>query len=65
MNSNSLNILAGLALPSLFCDATVAHTAGGYLDTILLLIMTVAVVLLLAVGKGLNRKQGIALFFST
>ena len=59
MNSNSLNILAGLAIPSLvFGDLTV-HTPGGYLDTWWLLLMTAAVVCILAVGRGLDRKMGI------
>ena len=64
MNSNSLNILVGLAIPSLlFSDLTV-HTAGGYLDTWSLLVMTVTVVLVLAIGRGLNRRKGIAVIAS-
>jgi len=59
MNSNSLNILAGLAIPSLIFGDLTAHTPGGYLDTWWLLLMTVAVVCILAVGRGLDRKMGI------
>ena len=59
MNSNSLNILVGLAIPSLFFGDLKAHTPGGYLDTWWLLLMTVAVVCVLAVGRGLDRKMGI------
>ena len=59
MNSNSLNILVGLAIPSLVFGDLTAHTPGGYLDTWWLLLMTVAIVCILAVGRGLNRKMGI------
>lgn len=59
MNSNSLNILVGLAIPSLVFGDLTAHTAGGYLDTWSLLLMTVAVVCVLAIGRGLDRKKGI------
>lgn len=59
INSNSLNILVGLAIPSLVFGNLTAHTAGGYLDTWWLLLMTVAVVCILAVGRGLDRRMGI------
>ncbi len=59
MNSNSLNILVGLAIPSLVFGNLTAHTPGGYLDTWWLLLMTVAVVCILAIGRGLDRKMGI------
>ncbi len=59
MNSNSLNILVGLAIPSLIFGDLTAHTPGGYLATWWLLLMTVAVVCVLAVGRGLDPKMGI------
>ncbi len=58
MNSNSLNILVGLAIPSMIFGGLTAHTAGGYLDIAWLLGMTVAVVYILVTGQGLNRRQG-------
>lgn len=61
MNSNSLNILVGLAIPSLVFGDLKAHTVSGYLDTWSLLLMTVAVVCVLAICRGLNRKMGIGL----
>src|SRR5665213_526568 len=59
MNSNSLNILVGLAIPSLVFGGLKAHTTGGYLDTWSLLLMTVSVVCVLAIGRGMDRKKGI------
>lgn len=59
MNSNSLNILIGLSIPSLLFGGMLAHTAGGYLDTAWLFAMTVGVVCLLAASKGLSRRQGV------
>lgn len=58
MNSNSLNILVGLAIPSLVFGKLTAHTTGGYLATWALLLMTVSVVCVLAIGRGLDRKKG-------
>lgn len=59
MNSNNLNILVGLSIPSLLFGGMLAHTAGGYLDTAWLFAMTVGVVSLLAASKGLSRRQGV------
>lgn len=59
MTINRLNILVGLAIPSLLFGDLTMHTAGGHLDAWSLLLMTVAVVLVLAIGRGLDRKTGI------
>ncbi len=58
MNSNSLNIVVGLAIPGLIFGGVGAHTAGGYLDTGWLMLLTVAVAVMLAACRGLNRLQG-------
>ncbi len=61
MNSNNLNILVGLAIPALIFGSLTVHTAGGELETWSLLLMTVAVVGVLARGRGFGRRQGIIL----
>ena len=58
MNSNSLNILVGLAIPSLIFGGLVTHTASGYLDTAWLFLMTLAVVGTLAIKQGLSIALG-------
>ena len=58
MNSNSLNILVGLMIPSLVFGSLSARTVGGYLDTGLLLFLTALSVALLSISKGLRRAQG-------
>jgi Ca2+/Na+ antiporter len=57
INSGSLNIVVGLAIPALIFGVR-AHTAGGFLDAGWLLLMTLVVSAMLAVGRGLSRVQG-------
>jgi cation:H+ antiporter len=61
LNSNNLNVLVGLAIPSLVFGSLRAHTAGGYLDTGWLLLMTVATIAMVTLGRGLKRKAGLAI----
>lgn len=61
MNSNSLNILAGLAIPALVFGGSKAHSAGGYLDIAVLMGFTAAVVAVLVLQQGLRRPQGFAI----
>jgi cation:H+ antiporter len=61
MNSNNLNILVGLAIPSLIFGSLTAKTPGGYLDVWVLLLMTLVVIGMLALRRGIDRMWGIAL----
>ncbi len=59
MNSNNLNVLVGLAIPSLIFGSITAKTPGGYLDVWSLLLMTFGVICMLARGRGVDRRMGI------
>lgn len=61
LNSNSLNILAGLGVPALVFHNLATPGHAGYVEVIWLLAMTVGAVYLLAADRGLRRAQGFAL----
>ncbi|HZU43565.1 MAG TPA: hypothetical protein VE994_12880 [Terriglobales bacterium] len=58
MNSNSLNIVVGLMIPSLLFGSIAPHKTGGYLDIVWLLAMTGVVVALFAVNQGMKKILG-------
>ena len=58
MNSNTINLLAGLALPALVYGNSAGHAP---LDLAWLLGMTAVALLLLAHPRGLKRAGGAAL----
>jgi Ca2+/Na+ antiporter len=58
LNSNTINLLAGLALPALVYGSVAGHAS---LDLAWLLGMTVLALLLLAHPRGLKRAGGTAL----
>jgi Ca2+/Na+ antiporter len=58
LNSNTINLLAGLALPALVYGSAAGHAS---LDLAWLLGMTVLALLLLARPRGLKRASGTAL----
>ncbi len=57
LNSNTINVLAGIALPALVFGGGPANGPGGS-DLLWLLGMTAAVLLLLARRRGLTRAGG-------
>lgn len=58
LNSNTINLVAGVALPSLFVTLTV-HSTTDQLDLALLATMTVATVALLRAPNGMRRPGGV------
>jgi cation:H+ antiporter len=60
LNSNTINLVAGVALPSLVVTLA-ARTSADRIDLALLAASTLAAVALLARGTGLRRLGGIAL----
>lgn len=58
MNSNTINILVGLALPSLVFGILLAHSMGAYVAIVWLPLMTIAVGFLIAPNQGLSRRWG-------
>jgi cation:H+ antiporter len=59
-NSNTINLVAGVALPSLFVSLT-SHSATGRLDLALLALATVATVSLLAPRGGMRRAGAVVI----
>jgi cation:H+ antiporter len=59
LNSNTINLVAGVAIPSLFVTLT-AHSTTDRLDLALLAAMTVATVALLRASNGMRRRGGVA-----
>ncbi|HEY2435573.1 MAG TPA: hypothetical protein VGH93_00220 [Solirubrobacteraceae bacterium] len=59
LNSNTINLVAGVALPSLFVALT-AHSTTDRLDLALLAAMTAATVALLGIPHGMGRRGGAA-----
>jgi len=57
LNSNTINLVAGVAVPSLFVTLT-AHSSTERLDLALLATMTVATVALLRTPSGMRRPGG-------
>jgi cation:H+ antiporter len=57
LNSNTINLVAGVAVPSLFVTLT-AHSTTDRLDLALLAAITAATVALLGTGHGLRRRGG-------
>jgi cation:H+ antiporter len=60
LNSNTINVLAGIALPALIFGGVPAG-GSGLLDLLWLLGMTAAVLALLARRRGLTRPGGVAI----
>lgn len=58
MNSNSINVLVGLAVPSIVFGATTAHTTPAVLEALWLFAMTAGAAVLMAVSRGLKREHG-------
>lgn len=59
LNSNTLNVLAGIALPALIFGGVSAGRSG-LLDLLWLLGMTAVTLALLARRRGLTRPGGVA-----
>ena len=59
LNSNTINLVAGVAVPSLFVTLT-AHSATERLDLALLAAMTVVTLALLRDPRGMRRPGGVA-----
>jgi Ca2+/Na+ antiporter len=59
LNSNTINLVAGVAVPSLFVTLT-AHSATDRLDLALLAAITAATVALLGIPHGMRRRGGAA-----
>lgn len=60
MNSNSLNIVVGLIVPSLVFGSIAPHNTGGYFDIAWLFGMTVMVLALFAVNQGTKKIHGMS-----
>jgi cation:H+ antiporter len=59
MNSNTINVVGGLALPAVFAGVAVAHLGGGTVFAAAsYLAMTALVILLAYRGRGLGRGAG-------
>ena len=57
LNSNTINLVAGVAVPALFITLTV-HSATDRLDLALLAAMTAATLALLGIPNGMRRLGG-------
>jgi Ca2+/Na+ antiporter len=53
-----------LAVPAMVFGSLAAHSTGGYLETAWLLAMTIGVVIVLAMRKGLSRMEGVAVIIA-
>jgi cation:H+ antiporter len=60
LNSNTINLVAGVAIPSLFVALT-ARSTTDRLDLVLLATMTAATLALLGTRRGMGRRGGAAL----
>jgi len=60
MNSNTINLVGGLAIPALFVSLGALSTLGA-VDLGLLLATTVAAIVLLARPAGMRRSGGVVL----
>ena len=59
LNSNTINLVAGVAIPSLFVELT-AHSSTDRLDVALLAAMTAVTLALLGPRRGIGRRGGAA-----
>jgi cation:H+ antiporter len=59
LNSNTINLVAGVAVPALFVSLT-AHSTTAKIDLVLLAIMTVATIALLKPPQSMRRLGGAA-----
>jgi cation:H+ antiporter len=60
LNSNTINLVAGVAIPGLFVTLT-THSASARLDLALLMVMTALALVLLGSARGMRRLGGGAL----